>query len=72
MSKRARKMTCEEFQRLIPELVNSDADPSDHPHAKACAECRQIAQELEVIAVAARKLFPEQPAEWSEIPWWPR
>lgn len=59
MPKRARKLTCEEFQRLIPELVGSGSDPSDHPHAKACANCRQIAQELGVIAEAARRLFPE-------------
>lgn len=64
MPKRARRLTCEEFQRLIPELVGSDANLSDHPHAKACANCRQMVQELEVIAKAARKLFP---SEWSRV-----
>lgn len=65
MPKHARKLTCEEFQR---QLSNSSV-PSDHPHARACATCRQLAQELAVIAEAARKLFPP---EWSEVKWWPR
>ena len=69
MSKRARKLTCEEFQRLLPELVGSDNNPSDHPHAKACANCRQMAQDLEIIAEAARDMIPE---ERSKVPWWPR
>jgi len=69
MPKHARKLTCEEFQRQLTELINSETDPSDHPHARACATCRQLAQELEVVAEAARKLFTR---EWSEVKWWPR
>jgi hypothetical protein len=68
MPKRARKLTCEEFQRQLPELVSSDSDPSDHPHARACAVCRHLAQDLVVIADEARKLFPPQ---WSDLKWWP-
>lgn len=69
MPKHARKLTCKEFQRQLSDLINSGADPEDHPHVKACPACRQIVQELEVIAEAARKLFPP---EWSEVKWWPR
>jgi hypothetical protein len=72
MSKRADKLTCEEFQRQLSDLINSDSDLFDHPHAQGCAVCRQLAEELDMIAEAARKLFPEGPAEWSKIPWWPR
>ena len=64
MPKRASKLTCEEFQSHISELINSDADPEDHPHARACALCRQMVQELKTIAEAARELCPE---EWKTI-----
>ena len=69
MSENASKMTCEEFQNQLGDLNNSGADPEDHPHVKACATCRQLVQELEIIAEEARKQFPP---EWSEVTWWPR
>jgi hypothetical protein len=42
MPKDASKLTCEEFQRQLSDLINSDADLEDHPHVKACPNCRQI------------------------------
>ena len=69
MAKRARKLTCAEFQDQLNELFNSGADPDDHPHVKACRTCRLIVQDLQVIAAEARELFP---SEWSEVKWWPR
>jgi hypothetical protein len=69
MPKHTRKLTCDEFQRQLSDLINSDANLEDHPHVKTCPTCRQIARELEVIAEEARKLFPP---EWSEVNWWPR
>ena len=69
MSQDASKMTCEEFQSQLGDLINSRADVEDHPHVKACVTCCQIVQELEIIAEEARKRFP---TEWSDAPWWPR
>jgi hypothetical protein len=69
MPKDTSKLTCEEFRRQLSDLINSDAYLEDHPHVKACPTCRQLAQELEVIAEEARKLFP---SESSEVTWWPR
>ena len=69
MPRDASKLTCEEFQGQLPNLINSDADLEDNPHVKACPACRRIVQELEMIAEEARKLFP---SEWSEVTWWPR
>jgi hypothetical protein len=63
MPRRASKLTCEEFQRYIAEQFNSGAEAEDverHPHAKACVACRQIVQELAIIAEAARSLFPDE------------
>jgi len=69
MSQDASKVTCNEFQSQLPDLIASCADVENHPHVKACAACRQIVQDLEIIAEEARKRFPR---EWSDIPWWPR
>jgi len=53
-----KKLTCAEFQALLPELIVSDDDPDLHPHALSCEQCRLLAVDLEEIAEAARKLFP--------------
>jgi hypothetical protein len=57
MSDDASKMTCEEFQNQLGDLINSGADPEDHPHAKVCVTCGQLVQELEIIAEEARRRF---------------
>ena len=54
MPEDASKLTCEEFQSQIPELLTSSADPEPHPHVKSCAICRQLLQEIETIAENAR------------------
>ena len=69
MTEDASRMTCEEFQKQLSDLHASGADLEDHPHVKACVTCRQLVQDLEMIAEEARKLFPP---EWSKLTWWPR
>ena len=55
MPKYATPISCEEFQQKIPELLSSsDADPEDHPHAKACMACRDLMREYATIAEAAQ------------------
>jgi len=64
------KMSCEEFQAQLPELIGSGADVSSHPHLESCNRCRAFVAELEAIAQAARELFPsvEPPDEvWQGI-----
>jgi len=58
MSSNPRKMTCAEFQALLPELINSDDEPDLHPHALSCEQCRALIADLKEIEEAARKLFP--------------
>jgi hypothetical protein len=67
MSQDANKMTCEEFQSQLDDLINTCEDVEDQPHVKACVTCRKIVQDLEMIAEEARKR-----GEWSDVPWWPR
>jgi hypothetical protein len=64
------KMSCEEFQAHLPEVIGSGEDASSHPHLRDCERCRALLAELETIADAARQLFPsvEPPDEvWQEI-----
>lgn len=47
------KLTCEEFQGKMAELVSSGADIKDlyhDPHAKTCAICRRLLREIETLA----------------------
>lgn len=50
-----RKLTCEEFQSQISELITSGTDIESHPHVMACAICRQLLQEIETVAENARQ-----------------
>jgi hypothetical protein len=64
------KMSCEEFQASLPELIGSGENVADHPHLKDCQLCRELLAELETIAEAARQLFPiEEPPDdlWNQI-----
>jgi hypothetical protein len=63
-------MSCEQFQSQLAELVSSGADVESHPHIQDCAICRQLYEDLQTIADAARQLFPdEQPEDhlWDRI-----
>ncbi len=40
------KLTCEEFQDQLAELVASGADIANHPHAKACEVCGGFIRDL--------------------------
>jgi hypothetical protein len=70
MNDQTTKMTCEEFQSQMPELIASGENASAHPHVRECDLCRALLQDLETIAEAARQLFPvEDPPDrvWEQI-----
>lgn len=63
-------MTCQEFQDQLPELIGSGENAASHPHLQSCPLCRALLSDLEVIAAAARQLFPiEEPPDelWEHI-----
>ena len=65
-----KSMSCEQFQAKLSDLVGSGADVENHPHIRECDLCRQLYQELQTIADAARQLFPDQQPEdklWERI-----
>lgn len=70
MTNDLRKISCEEFQAQLPDLIGSGADAKAHPHLQSCELCRALLADLETIAEAARQLFPvvEPPDElWTHI-----
>jgi hypothetical protein len=40
------KLTCEEFQSQLAELIESGADIANHPHAKVCEGCCGFIRDL--------------------------
>jgi predicted anti-sigma-YlaC factor YlaD len=63
-------MSCQEFRDQLSDLVGSGADVENHPHIKDCDICRQLYEELQTIADAARQLFADQQPEdslWERI-----
>ena len=65
-----KSMPCEEFQAQLSDLVGSGADVANHPHIKDCDICRELYEQLQTIADAAKQLFPDQEPEeslWERI-----
>ena len=70
MSKVANALTCAAFQAQLPELIGSGENVAGNPHFQSCDNCRALLAELEIIAEAARQLFPiEEPPDdlWAHI-----
>lgn len=70
MSPTPKQISCADFQSRLPELIGSGANVSEHTHIQTCELCRALLAELEVIAQAARDLFPvvEPPDDlWKNI-----
>jgi hypothetical protein len=70
MSNTPRKITCEEFQAQLPDLIGSGENLADNEHLRTCELCRALLADLETIAEAARQLFPvEEPPDklWDQI-----
>jgi hypothetical protein len=64
------KMSCEEFQAQLPELIGAGERASELEHIQTCELCRALLADLETIAEAARQLFPivEPPDNlWEQI-----
>jgi len=65
-----KKLSCEEFQGQLADLIGSGEDISLHPHLQTCDTCRTLLADLQTIADAAKRLLPvEQPKEdlWDRI-----
>ena len=70
MSEKSRKLTCEEFQNQIADLIGSGEKGESHPHAQVCAICSQFLHDLTTIAENSRHFRfgdnESDPDDWSE------
>jgi len=63
-------MNCGEFQRDLPNVIDSGGTPEQDAHLKACAVCSDLVQDLRYIAEQAKLLVPmhdPSPRVWAGI-----
>jgi hypothetical protein len=63
-------MTCSEFQRELPELMEGNGSAIQEDHLQSCAICSDLVQDLRYIAEAAKLLVPmhdPSPRVWEGI-----
>src|SRR6184192_3126281 len=67
---RKKKMTCAEFQEVLPYMFESGGDASEMEHLKSCPICSDLVQDLRYIADQAKLLLPlrdPSPQVWDNI-----
>lgn len=65
-----KKMTCAEFQEVLPYIFESGGDAKEMEHLKTCPICSDLVQDLRYIADQAKLLLPlrdPSPQVWDKI-----
>jgi hypothetical protein len=65
-----KKMTCAEFQEILPYIFESGGHAADMEHLKTCQVCSDLVQDLRYIADQAKLLLPlrdPSPQVWDNI-----
>ncbi len=63
-------MTCSEFQKVLPYIIESGGNAEEEAHLKSCAVCADLVQDLKYIAEQAKLLVPMEdpsPRVWTGI-----
>ena len=63
-------MTCAEFQRVLPYIIDSGGNSEEEAHLKSCPVCSDLVADLKYIADQAKLLVPMEepnPRVWSGI-----
>ena len=63
-------MNCAEFQKVLPEIIESGGNPQEEAHLKECEVCSDLVQDLLYIADQAKLLLPMRdpsPKVWNGI-----
>ena len=57
-------MTCTEFHKVLPYIIDSDLTAEEHAHLDSCRVCNDVVADLKHIAQSATRLvsFEEPPA----------
>jgi len=65
-----KKMTCAEFQEVLPYIFESGGHSSEMEHLKTCQICSDLVKDLQYIADQAKLLLPlrdPSPKVWDNI-----
>jgi hypothetical protein len=63
-------MTCAEFQKLLPFIIETGGNAEQEAHLKTCPLCSDLVSDLRYIAEAAKLLVPMEepsPKVWNGI-----
>ena len=63
-------MNCAEFQKFLPELIDSDRSAEQESHLKSCAACSGLVADLNLISREAQQLqevAEPSPRVWNSI-----
>jgi hypothetical protein len=63
-------MNCEEFQEVLPEVIDGGRSPEQDWHLKSCTECRTLVEDLYTISQQAKMLRESEepsPQLWTAI-----
>jgi len=63
-------MNCTEFQKVLPNVIESGGTAEQEAHLNSCPECSELVQDLRYIAESAKLMLPMQdpsPRVWNGI-----
>jgi hypothetical protein len=63
-------MTCAEFQKVLPEIIDGGGTEEQQKHLETCKVCADLVADLRYIAEAAKLLVPMEdpsPRVWNNI-----
>jgi hypothetical protein len=63
-------MNCQEFQEVLPYIIESGGNPSEEEHLRTCTSCAELVRDLRYIAEQAKLLLPMRepsPKVWNNI-----
>lgn len=63
-------MNCQQFQEVLPYIIESGGKPDEEEHLKTCPACSALVEDLRYIAECAKLLLPmndPNPKVWSNI-----
>src|SRR5205807_8814083 len=65
-----KKMNCQQFQEVLPHIIESGGDPEQEKHLGTCGSCAALVRDLKYIAEQAKLLLPmhdPNPRVWKNI-----
>jgi len=63
-------MNCQQFQEVLPHIIESGGNPDEETHLQTCPSCSDLVRDLKYIAEQARLLLPmhdPNPRVWTRI-----